>query len=63
MSYSFFTTNPRVSAACNRVAALVRNDRPLDVACDEIEQLWNRQQRPSGSQEPSSEDYNLENEA
>lgn len=43
------TTNPRVAAACNRAAALVRSDRPLDVACDEIEQLWNRQQRPSGS--------------
>jgi UDP:flavonoid glycosyltransferase YjiC (YdhE family) len=50
------TTNPRVAAACNRVAALVRNDRPLGVACDEIEQLWNRQQRPSGSREPNSED-------
>ena len=57
------TTNPRVSAACNRVAALVRNDRPLNVACDEIEQLWNRQQRPGGSQKPYSEDYDLENEA
>jgi UDP:flavonoid glycosyltransferase YjiC (YdhE family) len=50
------TTNPRVAAACNRVAALVRNDSPLGVACDEIEQLWNRQQRPSGSREPNSED-------